>query len=137
MYGEITVLTLFFLQILYYDIHLQWLFLLFPMILMKPLNENSIHISKCQRVNLMFPILEWVAVPFSRGSSQPRDRTQAPPSQADSLPLSHQGSPRIQKWVSCPFSSKSSQPRNQTKFPSVQADSLPAELRGIPPNAEG
>ena len=23
-------------------------------------------------------ILEWVAVPFSRGSSQPRDRTQVP-----------------------------------------------------------
>ena len=30
-------------------------------------------------------ILEWVAVPFSSGSSQPRDRTWASPLQADSL----------------------------------------------------
>jgi len=38
-------------------------------------------------------ILEWVAVSFSRGSSQPRDQTHI--SQADSLPLSHQGSPPL------------------------------------------
>ena len=31
-------------------------------------------------------ILEWVAFPFSRGSSQPRDWTQVSPLQADSLP---------------------------------------------------
>ena len=47
-------------------------------------------------------ILEWVAIPLSRGSSQPRDQTQvscigrqSPALQADSLPiepLSHQGS---------------------------------------------
>ena len=30
-------------------------------------------------------ILEWVAIPFSRGSSQPRDRTRSPYT-ADSLP---------------------------------------------------
>ena len=43
-------------------------------------------------------ILEWVAIPLSRGSSQPRDRTCISSLQdweADSLPLSHQGSP---KW---------------------------------------
>ena len=34
-------------------------------------------------------ILEWVAVPFSRGSSQPR----SPPLQANSLLLIHQGGP--------------------------------------------
>ena len=39
-------------------------------------------------------ILEWVAISFSRGSSQPRDQT-CPVSQADSLPLKHQGSPYI------------------------------------------
>ena len=38
-------------------------------------------------------IPEWVAVPFSRGSSQPRDRTQ----------LSHQGRTRILAWVAYPF----------------------------------
>ena len=31
-------------------------------------------------------ILEWVAISFSRGSSQPRDRTLSPALQADSLP---------------------------------------------------
>ena len=38
-------------------------------------------------------ILEWVAIPSSKGSSQPRDQTQVSTLQADSLPLSHQGSP--------------------------------------------
>ena len=30
-------------------------------------------------------VLEWVAIPFFRGSSQPRDRTQSPALQVDSL----------------------------------------------------
>ena len=38
-------------------------------------------------------ILEWVAIPFSRGSSQPMDQTQSLALQAVSLPLSYQGSP--------------------------------------------
>ena len=37
--------------------------------------------------------LEWVAMPFSRGSSQPRDRTQVSCMQAGSLPSEPQGSP--------------------------------------------
>ena len=36
-------------------------------------------------------ILEWVAFPFSRESSQPRDRTQYPILQVDSLPAEPQG----------------------------------------------
>ena len=39
-------------------------------------------------------ILEWVAFPFSRGSSQPRDGTQSPALQADSLPAEPQGKPK-------------------------------------------
>ena len=38
-------------------------------------------------------VLEWVAISFSRGSSQPRDLTQVFSLQANSLPLSHLGSP--------------------------------------------
>ena len=38
-------------------------------------------------------ILEWVAIPFSKASSQPRIEPRSPALQADSLPLSHQGSP--------------------------------------------
>ena len=37
-------------------------------------------------------ILEWVAFPFSRGSSQPRDKARSPAMQADSFPAEPQGS---------------------------------------------
>ena len=37
--------------------------------------------------------LEWVAFPFSRGSSQPRYQTKSPALQADSLPAELQGKP--------------------------------------------
>ena len=40
-------------------------------------------------------ILEWVAFPFSRGSSQPRDQTQVSHIAGDSLPAEPQGKP---KW---------------------------------------
>ena len=39
-------------------------------------------------------ILEWVAIPFSRGSSQPRDQTQVSRIVSKTLSLSHQGSPK-------------------------------------------
>ena len=39
-------------------------------------------------------ILEWVAFLFSRGSSQPRDRTQVPALQVDSLSAEPQGKPK-------------------------------------------
>ena len=39
-------------------------------------------------------ILEWVAFPFSRGSSQPRDRTRSPALRADSLPAEPQRKPK-------------------------------------------
>ena len=51
-------------------------------------------------------ILEWVAFPFSKGSSQPR----SPALQADSLPAEPQGS----KWVAYSFTNGSSWPSNWT-----------------------
>ena len=70
-------------------------------------------------------IMGWVAVPFSRGSSQtqvsfpgdllnPGIEPRSPSLQADYLPAEPQGSPRILEWVAYPFSSRSSQPRNLT-----------------------
>ena len=70
-------------------------------------------------------ILEWVAFPFFRGSSQPRDRTGVSCIAGRSNPglphcrqilyeLSHKGSPSILEWVAYPFSRGSSQPRNRT-----------------------
>ena len=43
-------------------------------------------------------ILEWVAFPFSRGSSQPRDLTQSPTLQVDSLPAEQQRKPNRNRW---------------------------------------
>ena len=70
---------------------------------------------------LQVRILEWVAFPFSRGSSQSRDQPRSPTDQprsptslADLYQLSHKGSPRILEWVAYPFSRESSWPRNQT-----------------------
>ena len=39
-------------------------------------------------------ILEWVAISFTRGSSQPRDRTKSPTLQVDSLPAEPPGKPK-------------------------------------------
>ena len=60
-------------------------------------------------------ILEWVAFPFSRGSSQPRDLTQVSCIVGWILyQLSHKVSPRLLEWVAYPFSSRFSQTRNRT-----------------------
>ena len=60
-------------------------------------------------------ILEWVAFPFTRGSSQPRDQNPGLPHCKWILyQQSHKGSPRILEWVAEPFSKGSSPPRNQT-----------------------
>ena len=47
---------------------------------------------------------QWVAFPFSKGSSQPRIKPRSPTSQADSLPAEPQGKPNTaaakpKKWV--------------------------------------
>ena len=65
-------------------------------------------------------ILEWVAFPFFRESSQPRN----PPGVsciADGFftKPSYQGSPRILEWVAYPFSSRSSHPRNPIRVSSI------------------
>ena len=59
-------------------------------------------------------ILEWGAFPFSRGSSQPRNRPRSLVLQADSLPAELQGKPKNIGVGSLSFSRGSSQPRDQT-----------------------
>ena len=63
---------------------------------------------------LQVRILAWVAIPFSRGSSNSGIEPRSPALQVDSLPSELQGSPRILEWVAHPFSSWSSQPKNLT-----------------------
>ena len=61
-------------------------------------------------------ILEWVAIPFSRGSSQPRDQTQVSCIMRLILSqLSHKGSPRILECVAYHLSRGSFQPNNWTR----------------------
>ena len=61
-------------------------------------------------------LLEWVAFPFSRGSSQPRDQNPGLPHCRWILyQLSHKGSTRVLEWVAYPFPSGSSRPRNRTR----------------------
>ena len=61
-------------------------------------------------------IPEWVAIPFSRGSSQPWESNLALLHCRQILyQLNHQGSPGILEWVAYPFSSRSSLSRNQTR----------------------
>ena len=78
-------------------------------------------------------ILEWVAMPSSRGSSQPRDWTQVSCNCRRSLYwLSPQGRPRILEWITYPFSRDLPNWGIELGSPTLQADSLPAEVPGKP-----
>ena len=59
-------------------------------------------------------ILEWVAYPFSRASSQPRNWTRVSCIEGEFFSSCHQGSLRILEWVAYPFCSRSSRPRDRT-----------------------
>ena len=61
-------------------------------------------------------MLEWVAIPSSRGSSQPRDQTQVSHNAGRFFYQLSTGSPRRLEWAACPFSRGSSWPRNQTRI---------------------
>ena len=76
-------------------------------------------------------ILEWVAIPFSRGSSQPRDPTQVSRTANGFFNLSHKGSPRILERVAYPFPSGSSRPRDQTQVSRIAGGFFTA-LQGSP-----
>ena len=58
-------------------------------------------------------ILEWVAIPFSRGCPQPRDQTEVSQIAGGFFTSwATRGNPRRLEWITYPFSSRSSQPRN-------------------------
>ena len=81
-------------------------------------------------------IMEWVAIPFSRGSSQPRDQT----------PVSHlaggfftesQRKPKNPGVSSLSLLQRTfpTQESNKLRSPALQVDSLPIELSGKPLNS--
>jgi len=82
-------------------------------------------------------ILEWVAFPFSRGSSQPRDRTQGsnpglPHCRQILFQLSHKGGPRILEWVAYPSPAGLPNPGIKPGSPTSQADYLKLSYQGSP-----
>ena len=70
-------------------------------------------------------ILEWVAMPSSRRSSQTRDQTQVSCTVGDHL--SHQGSSRILEWVAYPYPVP--KPGTELESPACSADvgSIPGQ----------
>ena len=80
---------------------------------------------------LQVKILEWVAFPFSRGSSQPRDWTQVSCIAGGFFTNWAMREAQVLEWVAYPFSSGSSLPRNRTRVSCI-GDSLPTELSEKP-----
>ena len=76
-------------------------------------------------------ILEWVAFPFSRGSSQPRDRIQVS-SMAGGFFTSWTTREAQEYWSGWPTPSPEDLPNPGIELgsPALQADSLPTELSG-------
>ena len=74
-------------------------------------------------------ILEWVAFPFSRGSSQLRDRTQVSHLQVHSLSVEPQGKPK-NTGVGSLSLLQGIRPTQELNpgSPELQEDSLPAKL---------
>ena len=76
-------------------------------------------------------IMEWVAYPFSRGFSQPRDQTQVSHI-AGGFSTSGTTREAQEYWSGQPIPSPGDHPNSGIKLrsPALQADSLPAELPG-------
>ena len=72
-------------------------------------------------------ILEWIAFPFSRGSSKPGIKSTSLALQADSLPAEPQGKPKNTGGGSLSLLQHIF-PGIELGSPALQADSLPTEL---------
>ena len=78
-------------------------------------------------------VLEWVAIPFSRGISPTQGLNPGLPHCRWILYLlSHKGSPRILEWVAFPFPEDLPKPGIEPRSPALQVDSLPTEPWGKP-----
>ena len=93
-----------------------------------PWTIQSLEVSRAER------ILVWVAFPFPKGSSQPRDRTQV--SLIVGRFLCPWGFSRQEYWsgLPCPLPGYLPNPGIKPRSPSLRADSLSAEPPGKPRN---
>ena len=91
---------------------------IFAFILCMKVKVAQLYLTLCDPMDytvhgiLQARILEWVAFPFSGGSSQPRDQTQVSHIAGRFVPAEPR--PRTLEWVAYPFSSGSSRSRNWT-----------------------
>ena len=76
----------------------------------------------------------WSGLPFPPSGDLPDAgiKPTSPALQVDSLPLSHQGSPRILQWVAYPSPGVLPNAGIELESPALQVDSLSAELPGKP-----
>ena len=78
-------------------------------------------------------VREWVAISFSRESSQPRDQTQVSHIAGDSLPVEPPGKPKKTGVGRLSFlPAYLPDPGIELGSHALQVDSLPAELPGMP-----
>ena len=79
-------------------------------------------------------ILEWVAMSYSRGSSQPRGRPRSPALQVDSLPSEPPGKPKNTGMGNLALLPPGDLPDPGIELgsPALQVDSLPSEPPGKP-----
>ena len=77
-------------------------------------------------------ILEWVAFPFSRASSQPRNEPRSPAFWADSLPAEPPGEPKNPGVGNLTLLQRIFPTQESNGSPALQADSLPTELSAKP-----
>ena len=75
-------------------------------------------------------IMEWVAFPFSRGSSQPRDRIQVFRIAAGFFTAEPQGKPKNTGVGSLSLLQRIFPTQESNQSPALQANSLPTELSG-------
>ena len=78
-------------------------------------------------------VLDWIAFPFSRKSSQLWIEPRSPALQVDSLPVEPQGKPK-NTAVGSPGGSSDAE--IESGSPALHADSLPTELSGKPQTGE-
>ena len=97
-----------------------------------PLQYSWASLTLCKPGILQARILEWLAFPFSRGSSQPMDWTQASCIAGGFFTSWATREAQNTRVVACPFSNDLPHPGVKLGSSALQVDSLPTELSGKP-----
>ena len=123
--------VLIFILILYYLYYREKITMLFSLWKWKLLSHVRLFVTSRTAGILQTRILEWVALLFSRGSSQPRDQTQVSCIK-DGFFTSWTTRETQEHWSGWPILSPADLPDSgiEPRSPALQADSLLTELSG-------